>query len=234
MPDENGPRASDSLAGSLSRARSPEASCARRRTGAAFRMSGRQDLNLRPLGPDPAAGNVPTVGGSGKSSQPFDDTGVEVTGSVEGLPQDPPNGRYGNASADQVAADLRRTEFLRPEHLLPVSAVAERLGVSVATVHAAINAGKLRWVLFGSVRRIRPEDLEAYVLSRSASRPPADKGWCTVAELMRATGFSRSKAYRLIASGKVPFQVFAGTRHVRSKDISDCLRANKDTRGIPS
>jgi len=119
---------------------------------------------------------------------------------------------------------LRRTEFLRPEHLLPVSAVAERLGVSVATVHAAINAGKLRWVLFGSVRRVRPEDLEAYVQSRSAARPPADEDLRTVADLMRATGFSRSKAYRLLARGILPFQVFAGTRYIRSRDIGDFLR----------
>jgi excisionase family DNA binding protein len=197
-------------------------------------MSGRQDLNLRPLGPEPATGLVPNVGGSGKSSEALDDTGVKVTASVEGLPQDPPSGRDGNASADQVAADLRRTEFLRPEHLLPVSAVAERLGVSVATVHAAINAGKLRWVLFGSVRRVRPEDLEAYVRSRFSSRPPADDDWCSVADLVRATGFSRSKAYRLLERGTLPFQVFAGIRYIRSKDVGDFLRIDTDTRGIPS
>ena len=191
-------------------------------------------MNLRPLGPEPAAGNVPTVGGSGKSWQPLDDTGVEGRSSVEGLPQDPPNGRDGNATADQVAADLRRTEFLRPENLLPVSAVAERLGVSVATVHAAINAGKLRWVLFGSVRRVRPEDLEAYVRSRTSSRPPADEAWCTVAVLIRDTGFSRSKAYRLLVGGIVPIQVFAGTRYIRSKDLGAFLQAGKGTGGIPS
>jgi hypothetical protein len=89
------------------------------------------------------------VRGSGKSWQPLDDTGVEATFSVEGLPQDPPNGRDGNASADQVAADLRRTDFLRPELLLP-------------------------------------------------------------------------------------FQVFAGIRYIRSKDVGDFLRIDTDTRGIPS
>jgi excisionase family DNA binding protein len=129
---------------------------------------------------------------------------------------------------------LRRTEFLRPEHLLPVRAAAERLGVSVATVHAAINAGKLRWVLFGSVRRVRPEDLEAYIQSRNASRPPADEGWCTVADLMRATGFSRSKAYRLLQRGALPSQVFAGTRYIRRKDVDGFLRTNKNTRGTTS
>ena len=125
-------------------------------------------------------------------------------------------------------------EFPRPEGLLPVSAVAERLGASESTIHSAINAGKLRCILFGSVRRVRPEDLEAYVRSRTFSRPPADEAWCTVADLIRDTGFSRSKAYRLLARGIVPFQVFAGIRYVRSKDIGDFLRAVKNTPETPS
>jgi excisionase family DNA binding protein len=129
---------------------------------------------------------------------------------------------------------LRRTEFLRPENLLPVSAVAERLGVSESTVHAAINAGKLRWVLFGSVRRVRPEDLEAYLQSQIAARPPANEDWWTVADLMRNTGFSRSKASRLLQHGILPFRVLAGTRYIRSKDVGVLLQGNKDTRGIPS
>jgi excisionase family DNA binding protein len=139
---------------------------------------------------------------------------------VEGLPPDPPNGTDGTASAEQVAADLRRTEFLRPETLLPVAAVAERLGLSAATVREAINAGKLRSVLFGSVRRVRPEDLEAYEQSLNASRPPADEDWCTVADLLRAARVSRSHAYRLLASGMVPFRVFAGVRRIRREDIA--------------
>ena len=122
---------------------------------------------------------------------------------------------------------------MRPEYLLPVSAVAERLGVSESTVHAAINAGKLRWVLFGSVRRVRPEDLESYVQSQSAARPPANEDWCTVADLMRAAGVSRSKAYRLLARGLVPFHVFAGTRHIRSEDVAAFQRTSKNPRGIP-
>lgn len=57
---------------------------------------------------------------------------------------------------------------------------------------------------------------------------------CTVADLVRVTGFSRSKAYRLLERGALPFQVFAGIRYVRSKDIGDFLRRDKGTRGIPS
>ncbi len=184
-------------------------------------------MNLRPLGPEPATGEVLTVGGVGRPSQALDDTGVEGGEAVEALPENPPDGGDGTASAEQVAADLRRAEFLRPECLLPVAAVAERLGLSASTVHEAINAGKLRAVLFGSVRRVRPADLDEYVRSRSAASPPDDEAWCTVAELMRATGLSRSQAYRLLARGSVPFHVFAGTRHVRRKDLDALVREAK-------
>jgi predicted DNA-binding transcriptional regulator AlpA len=51
---------------------------------------------------------------------------------------------------------------------------------------------------------------------------------------MRTTGFSRSKAYRLFERGILPLQIFAGTRYIRSRDIGDFLRADKDTRGVPS
>ncbi len=43
---------------------------------------------------------------------------------------------------------------------------AESLGLSAATVHNDINAGRLRWVLFGSVRRVRPADFEEYARLR--------------------------------------------------------------------
>jgi excisionase family DNA binding protein len=126
-------------------------------------------LNLRPLGPEPSLIVVHAVAASGTPSQALDSTEGGAPEHVEGLPTDPPNGTGGTASADRVAADLRRTEYLRPEGLLPVRAVAERLGLSAATVHNDINAGRLRWVLFGSVRRVRPEDLEEYARVRSPS-----------------------------------------------------------------
>ncbi len=40
-----------------------------------------------------------------------------------------------------------------------------------------------------------------------------------MADLMRAARVSRSHAYRLLASGMVPFRVFAGVRHIRREDI---------------
>lgn len=115
---------------------------------------------------------------------------------------------------------MRRKEFLRPEGLLPVAAVAKRLGLSAATVHEAINAGKVRSVLFASVRRVRPEDLAAYEQSLNAAWPPAGEDWCTVADLVSAARVSRSQAYRLLARGTVPFRVFAGVRRIRREDIA--------------
>lgn len=168
-------------------------------------------MNLRPRGPEPVTGTVHAVAGDGRPSQALDATRVET---------------------EQVAADLRRTEFLRPEGLLPVAAVAKRLGISAATVHAEINAGKLRAVLFGSVRRVRPEDLEAYEQTLNASRPPADEDWCTVADLARAAGWSRAHAYRLLASGHVPFAVFGRTRYIRKLDLERLLREVAERHGV--
>jgi len=163
------------------------------------------------------------VRGDGKPSQALDDTEVDADADVERLPANPPNGTGRSASAEQVAADLRRRELLRPEDLLPVGEVANRLGLSASTIHEAINAGKLRSVLFGSVRRVRPEDLEAYMRSRSAARPPTDEDWSTVAELRRALGCSRSHTYRLLARRDVPFAIFGGTRYIRRRDVTCVL-----------
>jgi excisionase family DNA binding protein len=120
-------------------------------------------LNLRPLGPEPDAEGVQPLAGVRRLSQPLDATQDLDRDPEQSLPQDPPYGTDGNGPANQVAADLRRTELLRPELLLSVACVAQRLGVSVATVHNRINAGELRCHLFGSVRRIKPEDLKLYI-----------------------------------------------------------------------
>jgi excisionase family DNA binding protein len=130
-------------------------------------------LNLRPLGPEPDAGLVHRLAAVRPYSQPLDSTRVVNVSPVENLPRDPPDGVRGNRSNDAVAAELRHPRLLRPELLISVAYVAERLGVSVATVHNAINAGKLRCHLFGSVRRIKPEDVELYIRTYGRRRPRA-------------------------------------------------------------
>jgi hypothetical protein len=55
-----------------------------------------------------------------------------------------------------------------------------------------------------------------------------------VADLVRATGYSRSKAYKLLARGVLPFQVFAVTRFIRSGVVDGFLTTTKNSWGIPS
>jgi excisionase family DNA binding protein len=118
-------------------------------------------------------------------------------------------------------------EFLRPEDLLAVSAAAQLLGVSTATIHNAINGGKLRCHLFGAARRVRPEDLEEYARARMDARPPPVEDWRTVRDLMRAAEVSRSEAYRLRKQGVVSFTVFAGLRYIRGEDVAAFARNRK-------
>jgi excisionase family DNA binding protein len=150
---------------------------------------------------------------------------------VDEEPPDAPNGTGGGAFPEQLAADLRQAEpreFLRPEDLLPVSAAARLLGVSTATVHNAINTGKLRCHLFGAARRVRPEDLEAYAEARLAERPPAAEDWRTVRDLMLAAQVSRSEAYRLINRRVVPVRVFGGVRYIKREDLAAFVKS-RDT-----
>ena len=144
------------------------------------------------------------------------------------MPQNVTDRTGGKAFAEQFAADLRRKEFLRPEFLLPVTAVARRLGVCVATVHNAINQGKLRCHLFGAARRVKPEDLETYINAQSTLKPPAGEDWCTVGDLMRAAEVSRAQAYRLLERGEVPFQVFATVRYIRRVDIEAFVESGRE------
>jgi hypothetical protein len=105
------------------------------------------------------------------------------------------------AVPEQVAADLRRThrEFLRPEDLLPVTAAAALLGVSIASPQRD-QRRKVAVPLFGTACQVRPEDLEAYALAPAAERPPVGEDWRTVRDLMRAAKLDR----RLRAPGHWP------------------------------
>lgn len=126
---------------------------------------------------------------------------------------------------------MRRTdrEFLRPELLLTVAEVAERLGVSLATVHNKISAGKLRAHLFGNQRRVRPEDLEAYLEAAEAERPPAGEDWRTVRDLTHAANVGRAVVYRLIRRGSLPARTFGGVRYVRGEDFDAFVRSRGES-----
>jgi excisionase family DNA binding protein len=118
---------------------------------------------------------------------------------------------------------------------MPVSAVARQLGVSTATVQKAINNRELRSHLFGAVRRVRPEDLMVYVQARGVRGPPPGEDWGTVGDLVREAAVSRSQAYRLLERLAVPFEVFAGVRYIRRRDIDAFAQMNRSagTRSPP-
>lgn len=55
--------------------------------------------------------------------------------------------------------------------LLRVTEVAERLGISKATVNRKLNAGDIRYVLMDGRRRVDTRDLEAYMDSLQPTMP---------------------------------------------------------------
>jgi excisionase family DNA binding protein len=144
--------------------------------------------------------------------------------------EEPPNtagGAGGEALLEPSAAVLRRNGrvFLRPEDLLTVAEVAERLGVTTSSVHNLINAGKLRCLRFGNARRVRPEDLEAHCDARAGARPPAGEDWRTVNDLVRLASVSRSLVYRLIKRGELPAKQFGMVYYVRGESFVDLVRS---------
>ncbi len=131
-------------------------------------------MNLRPLGPERAPDSVDSSAPLSTPSQGCDIAEDGPPSAVEEAPPDTPSGACGEELPLHFAADLRRKEreFVRPEDLLTVAEVAERLGVTTSTVHNLINAGKLKCHRFGNARRVRPEDLKEHCEARAADRPP--------------------------------------------------------------
>jgi excisionase family DNA binding protein len=122
---------------------------------AAFRWSGRQDSNLRPLGPEAAS---PLVDGLGPSG-----TGPDLLDNSEVGSDSPPDGvaRNGPDRTESWAPVGRVAPLLGVERLLTVRQVAALLGVCRATVYAMVESGVLPHLRLGSLIRFRPEDLAA-------------------------------------------------------------------------
>ena len=55
--------------------------------------------------------------------------------------------------------------------LLDLTSTAAQLGVSARTVERLVAAGVLPSVLVGCRRRVRPEDLQAYIVVQRGARP---------------------------------------------------------------
>jgi excisionase family DNA binding protein len=95
--------------------------------------SGRQDLNLRPLGPEGPQGDPHGVVPGGTASYPFDITGSEEGDGFHPVAPFPP---VETPFGALVVQDL-------PGPLLTVGEVATRLRVSRATVYRLVQAGTL-------------------------------------------------------------------------------------------
>jgi excisionase family DNA binding protein len=121
-------------------------------------VSGRQDSNLRPLGPE--AEPVPSSAS----------TGVQSLATIQGV-----EGGLGRSTRPGRSGTLRRVPPVsptcrhglpgahpQPESLLSVRDVADRLRVSTATVYALCDRGELPHLRVSNAIRMRVEDLEAF------------------------------------------------------------------------
>ena len=124
-----------------------------------FNVSGRQDSNLRPLGPE--AGSLPSTASSGV--QPL--ATIQVS---EGAPDNGVrSGRSGTLGrVTPVVPNSRRGLRVAgpgPEALLTVRETARRLRVSTATVYLLCEQGELPHLRVSNAIRVRREDLEAFI-----------------------------------------------------------------------
>jgi excisionase family DNA binding protein len=156
-------------------------------------LSGREDLNLRPFGPE--SGPEPSQGertdaksaqslqteGGGESSDSQDLRGFPKDFSTRFLPEPGATAAHGGAQAGGVggrgpreqktprarstAATLADLRVLwgGRDRLLKVREVAEVLGVCNATVYRLCEGGELACVWVVNAIRIRPADLEAFI-----------------------------------------------------------------------
>jgi excisionase family DNA binding protein len=124
-----------------------------------FSLSGRQDSNLRPLGPE------------GEPDVSTGSTSVQPTAFVQGPEgsRDAPtrSGRSGTLGrVPPVSPNLRRGLQVAPaegSRLLTVREVAARLRTSTATVYGVCERGELAHLRVSNAIRIRPEDLDEFL-----------------------------------------------------------------------
>jgi excisionase family DNA binding protein len=124
--------------------------------------SGRQDLNLRPPGPEPEREEFHGVTSGGTGSQP-----VETTGAGEAADSDTvaPNG-YGHPPfGAPVVRDLAPDPGPH-ERLLTAREVASRLRVSKALVYKLCERNELPAVRIGGALRFQREVVESFIARR--------------------------------------------------------------------
>jgi len=178
----------------------PKRGTQRRRDGeplerivADLELSGREDLNLRPFGPE--SGPEPSQGdanGTNPADSLHTDTSLQSSDSqlstgftksfaTRLLPESGAARAHGGALAAAggqgatSAPKTRQRASVAPtpadlrvlwggrDRLLKIAEVAEHLGVSNATVYGLCERGELPYVWVVTSMRIRPDDLEAFI-----------------------------------------------------------------------
>jgi excisionase family DNA binding protein len=161
-----------------------------------LRLSGREDLNLRPFGPEsgpgPSQGEPDSTNPleslhtdiSPQSSDSQLSTGFSKSFGTHLVPGSAATLAHGGARAAgegqgaQPAAKARQRPNVAAtpadlqvlwggrDRLLKIAQVAEHLGVSNATVYGLCERGELPYVWVVTSMRIRPRDLEEFIASR--------------------------------------------------------------------
>jgi len=129
---------------------------------AALDWSGRQDLNLRPPGPERVSGSCDGLTLSGTASHPRD-----TTADVD--PANPLSGRRDTryeAGFVPTVSPRFRSKLVLPEQLLTVRGAAKRLRISRASLYRLCAQNRVAHVRVGNAIRFTPADIAAFVHAR--------------------------------------------------------------------
>jgi excisionase family DNA binding protein len=121
--------------------------------------SGRQDLNLRPPGPERAQGESHSLSAAGSGSQPVENAGERQGRSSDGVAE---SGSVETPFGAPVVRELPPDPGPH-ERLMTVRGVAGRLGVCAAQVYRLCQRGELSGLRIGGALRFPPEAVDGYL-----------------------------------------------------------------------
>ncbi len=128
--------------------------------------SGRQDLNLRPPGPEGAQEQSHGVSGAGFGSQVAETTGEQQAPILDPVAE---NGSVETPFGAPVVRELPPDPGPH-ERLTTVRSVAARLGLSSASIYKLCQRGELRGMRIGGALRFSPQVIDDYVTRCAARR----------------------------------------------------------------
>jgi len=140
-----------------------------------FYESGRQDLNLRPLGPEPDEGDSLRVARSRSRSQGLEVAAVHHGAAAVEASGATPGGAGLVASLSHRKRPRTALTDPLPEQLLNVREVALALGVCRATVYRLCQEGKLSHVRVGDSIRFHAVNLAMFAGSDAGRLSPGTR-----------------------------------------------------------